>query len=53
MEFGYTASIDLNDVPVLSAEELTTSVVASVQAGRRVLALFGLPEEDGSGVGLF
>ena len=53
MEFNYTASIGLHDVPVLSAEELTASVVASVQAGRRVLALFGLPETDGSGTGLF
>ena len=53
MDFGYTASIALNDIPVLSAGELTTSVFAAVQAGRRVLALFGLPEEDNSGVGLF
>ena len=53
MEFDYTASIELNDVPVLSAEQLAASVITAVQAGRRVLALFGLPETDGSGVGLF
>ncbi len=51
MNFSHLDSIALADVPVLSAEALAENVIAGVKAGRRVLALFGLPEEQG--VGLF
>ena len=51
MKFSYLDSIALSDVPVLSAEGLADAVVARVDAGQRVLALFGLPEARG--VGLF
>ena len=51
MNFSHIDSIALADVPVLSAEALAETVIASVQAGQRVIALFGLPEPQG--VGLF
>lgn len=46
--FAHTDSIALRDIPVLQAEALAAIVEERLATGWRLLALFGLPGEDGS-----
>ena len=50
MVLDYEQSVALADVPVLSAEELRREVLEEVRDGGRLLALFGLPDADGTGL---
>jgi hypothetical protein len=51
MEFGYRESIDLRDVPRLSADNFAAELQARL-TGFRVGAFFGLPEVNAHGAGL-
>ena len=50
MDFSYDQSVALDDVPVLSPADWRDEVTAQILGGRRLLALFGLPEAGGAGL---
>lgn len=44
MECNYRHPLDMNDIPVLAPDALTTEIQARVEQGWRIASLFGLPE---------
>ena len=50
MVFDYEQSVALADVPVLPVEDLRRDVLEQVRGGGRLLALFGLPGDGGTGL---
>ena len=50
MVFDYEQSVALADVPVLPVEDLRRDVLEQVRDGGRLLALFGLPGDGGTGL---
>jgi Ni,Fe-hydrogenase III large subunit len=50
MEFSHTKSLALADVPVLPVADFRQRVLDRVEAGWRVMALCGLPGQDGVGL---